>query len=100
MVNAELARLSDTLFWVALAVYAGAMLLLRSDQRTAQRHFDLPGIAMYGSALILLLVTMTAAGTSTIGIPTSTSHVPGPWAAVSSCSASARTARSSPSRSA
>jgi len=27
MVNAELARLSDTLFWVALAVYAGAMLL-------------------------------------------------------------------------
>src|SRR5438445_2198027 len=27
MVNPDLARLSDTLFWVALAVYAGAMLL-------------------------------------------------------------------------
>lgn len=47
---------------IGLLVFCGAMLLLRSDRATAKRHFDIPGIAMYGSALILLLVTMTAAG--------------------------------------
>jgi MFS family permease len=43
-------------------VFGGAMLLLRSDRPVASRHIDVPGVIMYGSALILLLVTMTAAG--------------------------------------
>lgn len=47
---------------LGLLVFGGAMLLLRADTQTAQRHIDVPGIAMYGGGLVLLLVTMTAAG--------------------------------------
>jgi EmrB/QacA subfamily drug resistance transporter len=47
---------------IGLLVFSGAMLLLRPDKPTARRHVDLPGIAMYGGALILLLVTLSAAG--------------------------------------
>jgi EmrB/QacA subfamily drug resistance transporter len=47
---------------IGVLVFVGAMLLLRADRPTAQRHFDIPGIAMYASALILLLVTMSVAG--------------------------------------
>jgi MFS family permease len=43
-------------------VFGGAMLLLRSDRPIASRHIDVPGVVLYGSALVLLLVTMTPAG--------------------------------------
>src|SRR5690349_10235465 len=47
---------------IGLLVFGGAMLLLHSDRPTARRHFDIPGIAMYGCALIILLITLSAAG--------------------------------------
>ncbi len=48
---------------IGLLVFSGALMLLHSDAgRRAARHIDLPGTLMYGSALILLLLTMTAAG--------------------------------------
>jgi EmrB/QacA subfamily drug resistance transporter len=47
---------------IGLLVFVGAMLLLRSDKATAKRYIDFPGIAMYGFALLLLLVTLSAAG--------------------------------------
>lgn len=48
---------------IGVLVFVGAMLLLRSDKPTARRHIDIPGIALYGFALLLLLVTLSAAGT-------------------------------------
>jgi EmrB/QacA subfamily drug resistance transporter len=47
---------------IGLLVFGGAFILLHGDRQVASRHIDLPGVALYGGALILLLVTMTAAG--------------------------------------
>jgi len=47
---------------IGFVVFGGAMLLLRGDRKVASRHIDVPGVVLYGSALILLLVTMTVAG--------------------------------------
>ena len=47
---------------IGVLVFCGAMILLRADHHRAARHIDVPGIAMYGAALVVLLGTMTAAG--------------------------------------
>ncbi len=47
---------------IGVLVFIGAVLLLHSDGKRASRYIDVPGIAMYGCALVLLLATMTAAG--------------------------------------
>ncbi|HLZ26196.1 MAG TPA: MFS transporter [Chloroflexota bacterium] len=46
---------------IGIVVFAGAVVLLRSDGRRAFRRIDFPGIALYGSALILLLAALTTA---------------------------------------
>ena len=48
---------------IGVLVFAGAVILLRSDRTIARsRHIDVPGVALYGSALVLLLASMTLAG--------------------------------------
>jgi EmrB/QacA subfamily drug resistance transporter len=62
---------------IGILVFAGAVVLLRSDRPRAPRHIDVPGVALYGSALILLLASMTAAGQDP-----SLWRQPWPWLAV------------------
>ena len=48
---------------IAIVVFCGALVLLRSEPtRTTSRHIDVPGIALYGTALVLLLASLTVAG--------------------------------------
>jgi EmrB/QacA subfamily drug resistance transporter len=63
---------------IGVVVFAGAMLLLRYDRARAQhRHIDVPGVALYGSALVVLLASMTAAGDDP-----RLWRTPIPWAAI------------------
>jgi MFS family permease len=47
---------------IGAIVFAGAWLLLDRDGERKSRHIDVAGVALYASAIALLLVTMTAAG--------------------------------------
>jgi EmrB/QacA subfamily drug resistance transporter len=47
---------------IGIVVFAGAVALLRSEGPRKFGHIDVPGIALYGSALILLLASLTAGG--------------------------------------
>jgi EmrB/QacA subfamily drug resistance transporter len=47
---------------VGLVVLAGAAVLLRGESSQAVRHMDLPGVALYGGGLLVLLFSLTLAG--------------------------------------
>lgn len=48
---------------IAIVVFCGAVVLLRSEPtHTTSRHIDVPGIALYGSGLVLLLASLSTAG--------------------------------------
>jgi MFS family permease len=47
---------------VGVVVLIGAGLLLRAEHGRSARHIDLPGVSLYGSGLLVLLISLTLAG--------------------------------------
>ena len=62
---------------IGIVVVAGVALMLKGDGRRRSHHFDLPGLALYSGALVILLAAMSGAADDP-----SLWHNPLPWGAL------------------